>query len=304
MKLAPLVLFTYNRPDHTRQTIESLQKNELAQECNLYIYSDGAKDESDRFPVEETRSYLITVSGFKSITITEKRKNFGLAKSIISGVSEVIEKYERVIVLEDDLVSSPYFIRFMNEALEYYEGNKDMISVSGYRYPFEVSSEYKESVLALYRFCSWGWATWKDRWESVDWDVKDYGQFINSKVERSLFNRGGTDLTRMLEKQIRCEIDSWAIRFAYHHYKCRGMALFPTKTLITNIGHDGTGTHCRRSDKWQEEMIGEEWTYDFIETIRVDKGIQRSFLEFMNDPFYKRVIRKLFSFAPKITRKS
>ena len=134
-KLSPVVLFVYNRPEHTKKTIEALQQNHLASESNLYIFSDGCKNENDKIRVEKVREFIQSVKGFKSVSITQREKNLGLANSVITGVSDVINKFGKVIVLEDDLVISPYFLQYMNKALDFYEKEEQVISIHGYIYP-------------------------------------------------------------------------------------------------------------------------------------------------------------------------
>lgn len=136
-KLAPIVLFVYNRKDHTEQTIEALKKNDLAIESDLFIYSDATKNDVNSDAVKEVREYIKTINGFKSITIVERKNNMGLAKSVVSGVSEIVNKYGKVIVLEDDLITAPQFLRYMNKNLENYEKVEDVISIHGYNYPIK-----------------------------------------------------------------------------------------------------------------------------------------------------------------------
>ena len=221
MVLAPIILFVYNRPWHTRQTIEALQKNELAKESELYIFSDGPKTENDE-KVNEVRKYIKTISGFKSITISEKEKNCGLANSVIAGVTEIINKFGKVIVIEDDLVTSKYFLKFINEALDFFEKDERIFSVSGYTFPaktMKIPKNYKHDIYLAYRHGAWGWGTWKNRWESVDWELSDFKEFCENPKLQKAFNCGGADMSGMLKAQMEGKIDSWAIRFDYSLFK-------------------------------------------------------------------------------------
>ena len=160
--LAPIVLFTYNRPLHTKQTVQALQKNYLASESELYIYSDGPKDKNATEKVREVREYIKSIDGFKKVTIFERDKNLGLANNIISGVTKIVNEYGKIIVLEDDIVTSKYFLKFMNEALEIYMNEKKVWHISGWNYPLD-----KDGLgdIFLWRGMNcWGWATWSDRW--------------------------------------------------------------------------------------------------------------------------------------------
>ena len=189
MTLAPIVIFVYNRPWHIQQSLEALKKNELAKVSELFIYSDGPKDEDSIKGVEEVRSYIKDVSGFRKVTIIKRKENWGLANSIIDGVNEIVNKYEKIIVLEDDLVTSPYFLNFMNEALEFYKNKKKIWHISGWNYPIKT---YGIEDVFLWRVMNcWGWATWKDRWQYFEKNTeKIVSEF--SKSERKRFNFYGT----------------------------------------------------------------------------------------------------------------
>ena len=244
--LAPIVLFVYARPEHTKNTIEALSKNELANESQLWIFSDNAKKEKAIQNVKKVREYIHSIENknlFKMVKIIEAEKNKGLANSIIEGVTKIINEYGKVIVLEDDLVTSNYFIRYMNEALDFYEKNDSIWSISGYNLPIEIPNNYKQEVYLSYRGCSWGWATWKDRWNTVDWKVEDYKSFKHSFFKRKKLNRGGSDMSQMLDAQMEGKCDSWAIRWCYEQSKQNKYTIYPVKSLVDNQGLDGSGTH-------------------------------------------------------------
>lgn len=249
-QLAPVVMFVYARPKHTRQTIEALSKNNLAKETEVYIYADNTKKQSNIKDVEEVRKYIDTIPKkryFKSTTIIKSEANKGLAKSVIEGVTEIINKYDKVIVVEDDLVTSKFFLEYMNNALDFYESNKAIWSISGYTPPIDIPREYKHDIYLGYRASSWGWATWKDRWNTIDWKVKDYPKFKHNIIKRKKLNRGGPDMAQMLDSQMKKRIDSWAIRWCYEQSKQDKLTIFPTKSLVINRGLDGSGTHSGKS---------------------------------------------------------
>lgn len=254
MKLSPILLFVYNRPEHTRKTIEALKRNKLAEKSKIFIFSDGAKDLKDKQKVQQVRKIINNVNGFKNIKVFESEKNRGLANSIVNGVTKIINEYGKVIVLEDDLIISDNFLCYMNRALNFYENNNDIWSISGYNLPINIPDDYEYDVYLSYRASSWGWATWKDRWSEIDWEIKDYEQFINSKSRQKLFNRGGNDMTRMLKNQMNGEIDSWAIRWCYNQFKKKAYTIYPVKSKVQNIGMDGSGTHYKASDKEQVKL--------------------------------------------------
>jgi len=240
--LAPIVIFTYRRL--INKIIKSLLDNELAKNSELYIFSDGSKDEKDLEDVTETRKYLQTIEGFKNINIIESRNNKGLANSIVDGVSEVLNKYGKVIVLEDDLIVSKDFLEYMNNALNFYENNKNIWSISGYGPKLPCLEKYNDDLYLSVRGSSWGWATWKDRWDTIDWEVKDFDKLKQDKNLQNKFNLGGNDMYKMLELQMLGKIDSWAIRWCYSQFKYNQYTVYPKKSKIINDGFtDNKGTH-------------------------------------------------------------
>lgn len=243
MTLAPIVLFTFNRLDHTKKTIEALKQNILAKESELFIFSDGARNSDEEIKVELLRNYLKTIDGFKNVNIVEAQSNNGLAKSVIGGVTDIINKYNKVIVLEDDLITSKYFLAYMNECLEKFENRGDIWSISGYGPKIDIHNEYKDDIYLTRRASSWGWATWKDRWQLVEWEINDYYIFKKDKNMIREFNSSGKDLAPMLDDQIYGRIDSWAIRWVYSQFKNGMYTVYPVRSLVRNIGNDLSGTH-------------------------------------------------------------
>lgn len=257
---APVAVFVYNRPLHTKKTIEALSKNIGAKDTDVFIFSDYAKNEASLDKVCAVREYIKSeaISNyFKSLNIIYAENNLGLANSIINGVTDLINRYNRVIVLEDDLVTSTDFLSYMNEALDYYELDEKIWSISGYTFELNFPEEYKSDVYLAYRGCSWGWATWKDRWEKVDWEVSDYNTFKKDRKLRNEFNRGGRDLSFMLDKQMEGKKDSWAIRWCYSQFKFDQLTVYPRVSRVKNIGLDGSGTHSKSTKKYSVNLEGE-----------------------------------------------
>lgn len=296
MNLAPLILFVYNRPWHTQQTVEALLKNDLAAESDLFIFADGAKTENDE-KVNEVRKYIKTITGFKSITIFEKEKNCGLANSVIAGVAEIINKFGKVIVVEDDIVTSKYFLKFMNEALNFFENDERIFSVSAYTYPaktMKIPKSYKHDIYLSYRHGSWGWGTWKERWSSVDWRVSDFNDFSQNVEFQKTFNRSGADMSGMLKAQIEGRIDSWAIRFDYSLFKQNKFNIRPVKSLVNNVGLDNSGTHSK-VDTRLINILDDSWN-PRIETVEPNRTILKNFRKVFDPPprySIKRFIRKI-----------
>jgi GT2 family glycosyltransferase len=245
MTLAPIVLFTYNRLWHTTQTIEALQKNELASQSDLFIYSDGVKDNDSNSIIHELRKYLKTITGFKSITIIERDKNWGLADSIIDGVTEIVNKFGKIIVLEDDIITSPYFLKFMNNSLDFHENKSKVWHVSGWNYPIDPDS--LPSTIAIPIMNCWGWGTWATNWKFFSKNpIAEYNLLIKN---RSLQMKFDIDNSINNWKQIKLnhqnKINTWAIYWHATIFKNQGLCINPTISLTQNIGFDNSATNCK-----------------------------------------------------------
>ncbi len=252
MQLAPIILFVYNRPDHTKRTVESLLKNDFAQQSDLIIYSDAAKNNNSEKAVADVRDYIKSIKGFRSLRVIEHDKNMGLADSIISGVTESVGRYGKVIVLEDDMVSSPYFIKYMNNALVKYENEDKVISIHGYIYP--VKKELPETFFIRGADC-WGWATWKRGWDLFEADGKKLlQQLVDKKLEREFNFNGSYPYLDMLKGQIERKNNSWAIRWYASAFLKDKLTLYPGKSLIHNIGNDESGTHSMSTESFAVQL--------------------------------------------------
>lgn len=253
MKLAPVVLFVYCRPLHTRQTVEALLLNAEAVNSELFIYSDAPKNEATREGVEETRKYIHTISGFKSAHIIERERNWGLADSLIDGITHIVNEYGRIIVVEDDIVVSPYFLQYMNESLEIYENEERVACIHGYMYPSK--KKLPETFFIKGADC-WGWATWKRAWNIFNRDAKALlAEITERKLQREFDFNYTMPYVEMLKAQIRGEISSWAIRW-YASAFLHGMyTLYPGQSMVKQIGMDGIGaTHCSQTDCYEVEV--------------------------------------------------
>ena len=250
--LAPVVLFAFNRPTHLERTLEAVLLDPLAARTPLIAFSDGPSADRDVELVEQVRRLLKGVRGFASIEVVERPRNLGLARSVIAGVTEVLGAHGRAVVLEDDLVVSPRFLGFMNDLLRSYAEEERVFSVTGYNYPprvLTIPSGYPHSIYFSPRASSWGWGTWKDRWSQVDWEVSDFERFVKDRRDRRRFDRGGDDLSEMLEHQMAGRINSWAIRWCYAAFRLGRLNAFPVKSLVSNIGLDDSGVHCGPDDR-------------------------------------------------------
>ena len=292
MKLAPIVIFTYNRPWHTQQTVEALLKNEYASESDLIIFSDAPKNEAAKKGVEESRSYIRNITGFKSLRIIERDRNFGLANNIIDGVTSIVNEFGRIIVLEDDLLTSPYFLKFMNEALDKYEKVEEVVSVHGYLYPVK---EKLPTNFFLKHTDSLGWGTWKESWNVFNSD----GAYLLSKLEsRKIvgeFNFNDTyNFAKMLKDQIEGLNNSWAIRWYASTFLADKISLFPNVSLVYHNGNDLQATNSSIGDDWLDVELSDH-PIPLVEIpLKENKDVRL---------VYERFFRTVFSFRGKIKRK-
>lgn len=255
MTPAPIVLFVYNRITHTEKTITALKNNFSAESSDLIIYSDGAKHAKDIESVNQVRSFVKNIQGFKSVALIERDRNYGLADSIIDGVTQVCNQYGKVIVLEDDIVTSPYFLKYMNDALVHYELNKKVASIHGYVYPIKGLPE----TFFLRGADCWGWATWADRWQTFEPNGEKLLKELISGESIKRFDFNGAYLfSKMLEDQIKGLNNSWAVRWHATAFLNDQYTLYPGESLVENIGNDGSGSHCGNTDYFRTGVSHKE----------------------------------------------
>jgi len=290
MSLSPIVLFVYNRPWHTEQTVGALQKNELAKESELFIYSDEAKNADAQKSVDEVRRYIDSVDGFKKVTIVKREKNWGLADSIIDGVTNIINKYGKIIVLEDDLVTSPYFLRFMNEGLNFYKDENKVMHISGYVYPIE-NSDLEDTYFIKPTSC-WGWATWDRAWKYFKKDKDLNLEIFDKKMIKDFNLNNSYNYFYQIIANKNKILNTWAIFWYTSVYLNGGLSLHPKKSFVKNIGYDGEGVHCGKSSVFDVELIN-RYPIKFTTKIKEDYEARKRFEIFFNSiksPFYRRAI--------------
>lgn len=240
--LAPICLFAYDRPEHLKQTIKYLSENDLAKESSLFIFCDGPKSKQNQDKTKEVRAIANSTKGFRTVQVTMRDTNKGLANSIIEGVTKIVNKFGKVIVLEDDMITSPYFLSYCNQALDLYEDEKEVASIHGYLYPLK--QDIKETFFLRGTDC-WGWATWKDRWADFNPSGKDLKNKLDQRGLKRLFDYNDNyPFYQMLVDQIEGKNNSWAIRWHATMFLKNKLTLYPQKSLIQNIGLDSSGTHC------------------------------------------------------------
>lgn len=296
-KTSPIALFAYNRPEHLKKTIESLKENYLSKESELFVFSDGPKNEIDAAQISEVRNYLKTISGFKSVSIIERNRNLGLANSIISGVTEIVNEYGKIIVMEDDLVSSEHFLEYMNEALDFYEKEEKVISIHGYVYPVEEKLKKRLPEIFFIKGADcWGWATWKRGWDLFEPDGR---KLLRELEERNLLREfdfeGSYPYSNMLRRQIEGQNDSWAIRWYASAFLRGKLTLYPRESLIKNIGQDNSGTHTGNSQLKETILANEKIEISRIPTEEnaAAKKILAKYFKSARPGLIKRIINKI-----------
>lgn len=270
---APIIVFAYNRPDHLRSTLVALSKNDLADQSELTVFCDGPKEGASDVQlaaIQEVRNVAHEKQWCKNVSVIEAAFNLGLADSIVRGVTSIVEKYGRVIVLEDDIITSKGFLRYMNDALEMYESDERVMHISGYMYPHK-------GKLANTFFCAlplcWGWATWKRAWKLFDDDTQ---KWITYYEHNNLWNRfnvfGGDILQKQLEDNSNGIIKTWFVKWHSCVLFNDGLALFPGCSLVNNIGMDGTGEHCSQNGSFSNSVLAEYVKVDRIPLRESQRG--------------------------------
>jgi hypothetical protein len=297
--LAPIILFAYNRPVHVRRTVESLQANALASQSNIIAFCDGPRSTADEPLVGAVRKYLKTVAGFKSINVIEREKNHGLANSVINGISEVLATHDRAIIVEDDLLLSPVFLKYMNNALERYVTIDRVMHIAAYMYPID-SSNLPETFFFRAASC-WGWGTWRRAWRGFEPNVHALIEKFDTNM-RLRFNINGTygfwD-TLLMQEQGR--IDSWAIRWYASVFLNDGLCLHPSISMVRNHGTDGSGTHSIPTTMYDGMIRDSEiktYQADLVEDEEALKRITR-FLSHARPSLIQRIVNRFAGLFPR-----
>jgi hypothetical protein len=293
--LAPVALFVHKRLDETRQTVKALQKNTLAKESKLFIFSDGPANDQDKESITEIRDYIHNISGFKEIEIKESDSNLGLAESIISGVTEILERFNKIIVVEDDLCTSPFFLKYMNDALNCYQEKTEVASISGYSVPL------KNNDVDLYFLPGtfwWGWATWKDRWELFNEDGAYLFKELKKRHMMKEYNINGSFIISpeiILKKHIKAKLSSWAVRWHASMVLAGKLSLYPSRSFVNNIGI-GSGVNCRvKSNCLNTQLADEALNVDLLPA-RVRPEIVKKIKKF----YLKAHLRLLYNLIKKL----
>ncbi len=279
MSYAPIVIFVYNRADHFIKTYNALAACKEAKDSDLFIFSDGAKSKDGEAKVNEVRKAIHEIEfadDFKSVSITESPVNKGLASSVITGVTTVIEKHGKAIVVEDDCMVSPYFLNYMNSCLNFYKNNKKIGSIAGYSPAVKIPADYKSDIFVAYRSCSWTWATWADRWQNVDWELKEIKDFYKSPKLIKALNSNGSDRFIRLYRQTKGNGSSWSVRFGAHLVKNNLLTVYPRYSYNQNIGCDESGVHSKSEDAAKMRVdLSKAIENPVLNDVEIDNRIQK-----------------------------
>lgn len=304
-QLAPIALFTYNRPIHTMETIKALQANLYADQSILYIFSDGPKTDKDEQKVKKVRQYLKHIKGFKKIEIIERPTNWGLAKNIIHGVTEIVNLHQKIIVLEDDIITSPYFLKFMNEALQFYQEEEKVMHISGYIPP--IRTKGLPDTFFLKPTTCWGWATWKRAWKYFEKNPKKQINMLSKKQIHDFNLSNSYNHWETIKKNLSGEIDTWAVFWYLSTYLQDGLSLHPRDSLTQNIGHDSSGIHSTITTVFHSPLSNQSsWKFpsEIKEHPLARKRLEQ-FLRFHKFYIWKDKINSLLkTFFPKIIPES
>lgn len=267
-ELAPICISTYSRINHLIEAVDALKANTLAQESELFIFSDAPKI-NDEAIVARVREYIYTVTGFKKIHILERETNGRFANSR-GGLKMVLEQYGKVIYLEDDIVTAPGFLQFMNDALDTYEFDERVLSITGYCPPIKIPAKYDKDVFLLQRFNGWGFATWGSKFDPFGFDIKENGveAFLADKKQMNKFTKNGEDMYRLLLSVYSNELDALDVKLMFHQFINDMFTVYPVKSLVQNIGHDGSGQNCDVNERFLHEKL-----WDKVEAFKCEQNI-------------------------------
>jgi len=284
--LSPVLIATYSRLEHLKKTITTLQKNVLAEQTDLYIASDYQQSETDAQKVAEVREYLKVIDGFKSVTIFSREKNLGAAENTFSALDIILAKHDRFILMEDDIVTAPGFLSFINKGFDKYGDNEKLFSITGYCPPITIPATYGYDAIFLGRMNAWGCALTKEKYESVPRHItkQEYNAILSNKKLRASIARNGQDLPVMLNKMAEDSLDAWDVRCMYIQFVNNQYTLYPSQSLVQNIGFDGTGQHCGKTKRW-DVSLRDKTTFNFPTEVSLQQTIVKRYQIFMNEPF-------------------
>lgn len=296
VRRSPVILFVYNRPLHLKETLQHLAAAAQSHQTDLIVYSDGPKSPAHERSVNDVRDLLSNskeLRAFNRVTIRTSQKNKGLQSSIRDGVTDVIAELGTAVVLEDDLAVASDFLVFMNEALERFEGEPVVANISGYSPIAKMPKHYKKDVYVASRNCSHGWATWRDRWQSIQWDAPGFAAFIRDPKLRREFNRYGSDQADRLMRQLKYGAQSWAVLVSYWQFVSNLVTVYPAISRVKNLGFDGSGVHVARDVGKFNSLLQTKNVPFELELPAEDETVRKYMYSIYSGPFAARIARVL-----------
>lgn len=281
-ELAPIGVTTYTRLDHLRRTLDALAANRLAAKSDLYVFSDGPR-QGDEEKVAAVREYLSTVSGFNSVNIVCREDNNRIANNR-GNMRWLLDRFGTMVFLEEDIVTAPYFLDFMNEGLERYRSRRDIFAICGYTPLIRIPKDYSSEVFLSPRFSAWGIGIWKDRFDSIVFDTDQYRKLLDDPEQLKQFRLGGEDLPGMLQREVDGSLDALDVKIFFTQFVNQQFVVCPTRSLTRNHGHDGTGMHCGATDYF-DVTLGEGH-------VEIDDRVLPD----------KRIIDELYAFRSRLPR--
>lgn len=286
-----VAVFAYDRPNHFERVLDGLRRNDVD---HLYVFIDGPQSMGDETPVTKVREIADGIA-WCDTTVEARDRNLGVAKSIIAGVDRVFEDHDRIVVLEDDCVPASSFVSFARSALERYEDDTRVMNVNGYAPPIDIPDRYTHDVYFTYRCTSWGWGTWRDAWKDFEYEPLTHEELRSEarSIKRKT-RKGGRDIYPMMVRQLRGEIDSWAVWWAYAIIANDGVCLNPVRSKIRNIGHDGSGRHSGESTRYDVSVKDDEIeAMSWPETVSVDDQINARYNRFIGGGRWRHLKRRV-----------
>ena len=291
--LPGIAVFAYNRPKHLQKTLDKLEKNYRASDLDFYLFCDGPKNNLDQKKIEQIYDIFDKIKVFKSKKIFRSKNNQGLYKSLKNGISKILKFKESVIIIEDDIISNKNFLDYMIKGLDFYKNEINVGSVSGYSYTSVDDKEYSKQTFLSQRHASWGWGTWRSVWEKMIWDNKKINKIINNDRKfKKKFNKSGPDMYHMLKSQIEGNLDTMDIIFNFNCFLLNKYCVCPFRSMVYNIGFDGSGIHCKKDEKVFSNFSN-NFRVNKFEKLRVENKIINKIYDSFTIPFHIRVFNKL-----------
>lgn len=299
-KYAPVLISVYNRLKHLEKCVDSLKSNEFAKFTDLYIVSDAPYKKEDNTIVFKIREYINSIKGFNSVKLIANKNNLGASRSIGNARNKVLDMYDILIIMEDDNIVSPHFLTFINEMLAKYEADNSIYSICGYNFRINISDNYPYDIYFYRTFCAWGFGIWKNKYVDISSDTFQ----INDKSAIRKYKKMAPSGYEVLKHDMETGDICGDARIGYLLHKNNQYCVFPIKTLVTNIGHDGSGRHCGISDVF----INHKFTPNFLPNrfppdVSIDKEIQRKLRKYWHVSYYLKVRRfcgQIFRFIKRL----